>query len=540
MPNADIRANQFTDKDTGQVVRFTDSVATFSNVNEMQVFPGLRVGQKVRTLGYYAPGDGGGCDYEIVAAGAGSNYGFLYEQLTGSGLEAKLLGGGIMEDKTVYIPTDYGTLQEAIDDLSSLRATQGATIDLVIESGHSPSAGIVVQNGNYSHFIVSSIDAEVMLSIGFGKDNAFIEGSNARLPVLNCLVNGNNGEAGFGYKAHNSSIGFVRPSCGAKYCWQEGLSARYGCTVYAPNSIFTHNAVNAGTSSNIHAISSIIHADNAIATDSNYYGVQSTSGGVVSFRFGDASRASRYGIRARDQGQVDAESAICNSCGGDGIRAFISGYVNFRNGQANGCGVYGISCTRGSMVAANNCSLNDSGGHGAYIAQGSSMDLSEASILRSANNGVECISSTVTLDGATIKDGAAAGIYAVGASNVSARISDIQGNATTGISASGSMVDAIGAIVKGSDIGVSSFNGSTVNLTDADCGSNVSRGIYAYNGGRINATGAKCQKTLGVDTGGTINSDITCLGGGYISAQNAIGGVSKVVNSLTAEGVILR
>jgi hypothetical protein len=168
------------------------------------------------------------------------------------------------------------------------------------------------------------------------------------------------------------------------------------------------------------------------------------------------------------------------------------------------------------------------------------MDLSEASILRSANNGVECISSTVTLDGATIKDGAAAGIYAVGASNVSARISDIQGNATTGISASGSMVDAIGAIVKGSDIGVSSFNGSTVNLTDADCGSNVSRGIYAYNGGRINATGATCQKTLGVDTGGTINSDITCLGGGYISAQNAIGGVSKVVNSLTAEGVILR
>lgn len=89
MPNADIRANQFTDKDTGQVVRFKDSVATFSNVDDMKDFLGLRVGQKVRTLGYYAPGDGGGNDYEIVAGGTGTDDGGSFIDLSGSGAQAK-------------------------------------------------------------------------------------------------------------------------------------------------------------------------------------------------------------------------------------------------------------------------------------------------------------------------------------------------------------------------------------------------------------------------------------------------------------------
>ena len=54
---------------------------TFDNVADM-VAAGLKVGNKVRTLGYYSAGDGGGNDYEIVAAATGTADGGSYIDLT--------------------------------------------------------------------------------------------------------------------------------------------------------------------------------------------------------------------------------------------------------------------------------------------------------------------------------------------------------------------------------------------------------------------------------------------------------------------------
>jgi hypothetical protein len=44
-------------------------VYTYETVADMVADEGLTVGAKVRTLGYWSTGDGGGNDYEIVAAG---------------------------------------------------------------------------------------------------------------------------------------------------------------------------------------------------------------------------------------------------------------------------------------------------------------------------------------------------------------------------------------------------------------------------------------------------------------------------------------
>jgi hypothetical protein len=485
-----------------------------------------------------AGGEGGG-RYLIVQRVPGRSYGFAYEQLD-NGLDAKIVSGRIGSSQTVKIPSDFGTLQEAVDSLSFVVSNKGAVIDLLIESGHSPSSGISVSNGSYSRFQVSSEDAEVLIATGFGKSTPFITGDNAEMPILNCLVDGNAGELGFGYYAQNNAVGYVNPGCGVKNAWQDGCAARRASRIFADDTVFSGNAVNAGTSSNIHAISSQISADRAIATGSNYYGVQSTSGGVISFRFGNASGASRYGIRVRDQGRVDAESANCDGCGSDGVRAFIAGYVNFRLGTANNCGNYGISCTRGSIVAANEATLNDSGGWGAYISQGASCDLGEATILRSVEAGVECANSTASVAGANISDGASIGLLARGASNVVATSATINDNATSGISCQASRVDAGGATINGQVIGVTCYDGGFVNVTDANCEGNSQRGIYAYNGGHISAINTLCRKVDGVDSGGTNNSDITCLKGGYIAASGAQGGVSKVVNSVTADGTILR
>lgn len=64
-------------------------VATFNNVTDMKNAGGLSVGRKARTLGYYEPGDGGGNDYEVVAATVGANDDGSFINLSASGLQAR-------------------------------------------------------------------------------------------------------------------------------------------------------------------------------------------------------------------------------------------------------------------------------------------------------------------------------------------------------------------------------------------------------------------------------------------------------------------
>lgn len=86
------------------VLRALDSTdpSTFDNVEQMQQGPGLRIGQFVRTLGYYSPGDGGDNDYEIVAAGTGTDDGGSFIDLPASGLQARGLFPHGFRDSTQY------------------------------------------------------------------------------------------------------------------------------------------------------------------------------------------------------------------------------------------------------------------------------------------------------------------------------------------------------------------------------------------------------------------------------------------------------
>lgn len=66
----------------------------FDSVAALKAAAELTAGVKCRTLGYYEPGDGGGNDYEIVAAGTGTDDGGSHIDLAGSGLQARGLFGG--------------------------------------------------------------------------------------------------------------------------------------------------------------------------------------------------------------------------------------------------------------------------------------------------------------------------------------------------------------------------------------------------------------------------------------------------------------
>jgi hypothetical protein len=85
-------------------------VYTYETVADMVADEGLTVGAKVRTLGYWSTGDGGGNDYEIVAAGTGTDDGGSFIDLSGSGLQAKGLLGGSISVKV------YGAVGDGVVD----------------------------------------------------------------------------------------------------------------------------------------------------------------------------------------------------------------------------------------------------------------------------------------------------------------------------------------------------------------------------------------------------------------------------------------
>lgn len=141
---------------------------------------------------------------------------------------------GVSEDTTVRVPTDAPTLQAAFDRVTPLNVQ--CQIDVLIESGHQPTAGVTVANGDYGQFSISSVDAEVVVAPSYATH--WLLCSNARAPVMNCLVNANN-LGTFGCWYEHASTGLINPGCGVKN--DGGSRALYvnNSIVTAVSSIFT-------------------------------------------------------------------------------------------------------------------------------------------------------------------------------------------------------------------------------------------------------------------------------------------------------------
>ncbi len=256
---------------------------------------------------------------------------------------------------TVNIPTDYATLQAAIDDLSTLSTKQGTLIDLVIETGHQPASGILIDNGDYGHFRISSVDAEVMLDPSFPAGGDFLAGSYATFPILNCLIDANH-LCRYGVYCHGASRGFITAGSGVRRAGEIGLHARHGACVNAGGSVWTDT----GTGVNASAIlswSAVVNATGSTWSNSSYYGAQAAAGGILNVRDGVGLNCAEYAVRATNAGIVNA-NGVDTTGSGIGFRSFDGSVINALLSIADNCNV-GYFCQHGSILNANDTSAQN-------------------------------------------------------------------------------------------------------------------------------------------------------------------------------------
>lgn len=516
-----------------QLVKNLDSLS--SAVNNVSLEDGDALNLQEREVG-----SGGGAMWDVVLASSVTPNTFDIVQCVGvPTLAIKRREESFLVSQTINVPSDYATLQEAFDAAKYLKVTSGQHIDIVIETGHSPASGILAIDGDYSHIRISSVDAVVTVAAGFGQNAAFINGDNARMPVLNCLVSGNAGAMGFGYRCEKNSNGYVTAGNGVTDCWQDGITCKYGSTCYAEDTVWTGNAMNGTTSAGAICWGGLLYLKGGDVSNSGYYGAQAAHGGVLNFQYGFANNTGRYGVRGSDGAYIDADGTTANDNTLYGIYSFNRCSINFRSGTATGNGSANVVSVNSSSVNATEAILTGSLDVGILCSGGSSVDAFDVDCSGAAGFGISVNSASIVSAKGANCNNCATGIIVSNASSASFENATANNCSADGIVArSGSSIDAQGTTANDCmGYGIRAWYGATINFLNGQAKRATSRGVYAYSGSKIMASGVDARKVDGVDTGGS-NGDIVCLRGSNIIAHTAAGGKNKTTNVLDSDGVI--
>jgi hypothetical protein len=311
---------------------------------------------------------------------------------------------------TVNIPSDFLTLQDAIDKLSEKKVKQGIMIRLNIESGHRPTSGISVANGDFGHFVITSTDEVVTTNSSF--TGRFIECHHGIAPVLDCFIDGVNSLERI-YSLFNS-IGWVevgkggrnttgRPlysnasivnatqtvweNCGDQIYASAGSSIQFGGSTVSG---FTHTSNGALVASRGSAIEaqglimrnchigieckragSRINCHEATFETMNNIAILVWRGAIVSCASSSFTDIKKdcFSVEA---GQLAAEySAISAGSGNTGTGAkVVGGFANVDGATITGFGVDGIECRDAGNIKARGTKVSSSGRHGVFADTG--------------------------------------------------------------------------------------------------------------------------------------------------------------------------
>ncbi|TYS91892.1 alanine-zipper protein [Rossellomorea aquimaris] len=337
------------------------------------------------------------------------------------------------DDITVNIPSDFDTLQEAIDNLSERKPKQGKTIALQMESGYRPSKGLKVENGDYSHFIISSVDAEVLVSDDYTGN--FLEAYRANAPKLSCLINANL-KGGAGVWLDEQSDGYVSVGAGVKNTYDRGLYVNKTSRVWAEGSIFTGGRIQAlwvsrvstafvdnaffggggaesldeplsihiSRQSRVYGLNinvenslgtavkvqrgSIFSAPNGNFSGAQDNGVQITGGSIAYLESSLIENTGKIGLISQGASNVHAiKTSITANAGNtsNGVLCENASTLDIDQATVTGFGGFNVIANRVGTINASGTSISNSGNHGVYCEQGSSINLRSASVKDSGN-----------------------------------------------------------------------------------------------------------------------------------------------------------
>lgn len=350
----------------------------------------------------------------------------------------------LTEDLTVDIPTDYPSMQAAVDALSRFSVAQGVAININLESGYEIHQGLNLSNGNYSHFNIISEAATVLVDDSVDWFDEYIfNGVNCQFPRISCLVNCQLvGKSGI-HVTQNSSV-FISPGCGAINAGEESSEEASGAGLFVRESSVAVSNFGVFTGASRRGIwitrSSLLTADNVDCSNCEEMSLFVSRGSTVHVNSGNFSgspigvRCARSYVSCRESnitnctdtailcfelGTVSATSANLNGSE-KGIVLFQGGgFVSIERGtaqnivqrvvQASGSCVGSVNLFDTTLSSVNNFIIEArnpvtinanntviSGGLGIQVGEGCVISLDNTSISGSAGNGVKA------QDGATV------------------------------------------------------------------------------------------------------------------------------------------
>jgi hypothetical protein len=261
----------------------------------------------------------------------------------------------VIDSVEYLIPSDFATLQEAIDATQASTKGQNVQINLLIESGHTEATGLELYDGFYGNYYISSVDAIVPVYIqnngteGFDGKGSHFFFKNCSSPVFNCLFDAqySGGRYAAGITAINSNL-HVSSGCGLMNVGMPQLSASpadtleiqfgYNCLVWNSSKGYLNGAIFSGAASRCLWVS---RNSNVTATSADLSG--SRADGSVSANDGNI-----YCTRAC---WINVEYADISGAGNNGITCTRS-YVNAEEADVSGNGGKDITVGRGGRVNA--------------------------------------------------------------------------------------------------------------------------------------------------------------------------------------------
>jgi hypothetical protein len=270
-------------------------------------------------------------------------------------LRQAMLEAAPRSELVVRIPTDYPTMQAAVDWLYPVAAFYRRII-LEIEQSHQPTHGLFVEAGDYRRFIITSVGSMVTIGpsfqgAGVGMDieeagSHLIAGVDANLPRLATLFDMQD-YPGSGYTLiTGEGSGYVEPDCGVINAGHNGAAFRGG-------KLDAHGTVWTGAGwSGIRAAYEATVAAQSVDVDGCCRTWVGPERGAIDVsrhsrahvRLARVSDSDRVGINVRRNSSAVFENATIDRAGFQGIRIL-------HNSNFSGFGVL-IRDTRGNVAGS--------------------------------------------------------------------------------------------------------------------------------------------------------------------------------------------